>query len=339
MQRYQSLEFQQQRHTVNSPEQSSAMRWSSPHCPLLLFFLFFSFLTLFVGRAAVSGFRICAYNVPQFSPKKATNLRMVHTLTRVVSRCDICVLQNVQDPSGKAIKTLLSNLNRYDESFYQSLSSRSLGNSTDDMQQYVYLYRIHSVAVTGHYQYESKQFFVRDPFVVKFQSNRTIIGDFILVPLHSDPSQAVAEIDKLYNVFEEVSTKWNNTNVMFLGDFHAACGYVSRNDRKKIRLYTDAGFSWLIRDRVDTTVNSKISCAYDRIVVYGQPFLKAIKPFSAQAFNFGQDFKLPKAMVLEVSDHLPVEVTLKSSGTLFQAQPLLILLSLSAAVHFFLSAP
>ncbi|KAF3696364.1 Deoxyribonuclease-1 [Channa argus] len=318
------------------------MRWCSPHLPVFLPLLFFSFLTLFVGRATVSGFSICAYNVPNFSPKKATNLRMIHTLTRVVSRYDICVLQNVQDPSGKAIKTLLSYLNRgmdrYDESFYQSVSSKPLGNSSGDMQQYVYLYRINSVAVTGQHQYESERFFVRDPFVVKFQSNRTKIRDFILVPLHSDPGQAIEEIDKLYNVFEEVRQKWNNTNVMLLGDFHAACGYVNRNDRKNIRLYSDQGFSWLIRDRVDTTVNSKISCAYDRIVVYGQPFLKAIKPFSAGAFNFGKEFKLTRAMVLEVSDHLPVEVTLKSSVPLLQATPLLILLSLSAIVQFFLSA-
>ena len=38
----------------------------------------------------------------------------------------------------------------------------------------------------------------------------TVINEFILVPLHSEPAQAVQEIDRLYDVFEEVSTKWNN---------------------------------------------------------------------------------------------------------------------------------
>lgn len=33
--------------------------------------------------------------------------------------------------------------------------------------------RTQSVKVTGQHQYESKAFFLRDPFVVKFQSNKT----------------------------------------------------------------------------------------------------------------------------------------------------------------------
>lgn len=41
--------------------------------------------------------------------------------------------------------------------------------------------------------------------------NFAVIGDFILIPLHSEPSQAVQEINGLYDVFEEVSSMWNNT--------------------------------------------------------------------------------------------------------------------------------
>lgn len=42
--------------------------------------------------------------------------------------------------------------------------------------------------------------------------------------------------------------------------------------------------------------------------------------------------------VLELSDHLPVEVKLKSSAHLLQATPLLILISVSVIVCSFLSA-
>ncbi|XP_026188260.1 deoxyribonuclease-1-like 1 isoform X2 [Mastacembelus armatus] len=311
------------------------MRWCCPYLPLLLLL---SFLLLFVGRATVSGVRICSYNVQKMSPKKLANYRVTHTLTRVVSRCDICLLQDVIDPTGKAVKALLASLNRYDESYYQSVSSRGLGNSPDDMQQYVFLYRTQAVQLTGQYQYKSNNKFVRDPFVVQFQSNKTDIKEFILVPLHSDPLKAVQEIDQLYEVFKEVSTKWNNTNVMLLGDFHAACAYMTRSDKKNIRLFTISDFSWLIGDRVDTTVKGIVNCAYDRIVVYGQPFLKAIEPFSAQVFDFGKEFKLPRTRVLEVSDHFPVEVMLKSSALLLQATPILILLSASVFVQSFLSS-
>ena len=91
--------------------------------------------------------------------------------------------------------------------------------------------------VTGQHQYQKENSFVREPFVVAFQSDRTgqwtqniqllthlvhpvgslcsfspaAIKKFILVPLHTEPSQAAEEIDRLYDVFEEVSNKWNNT--------------------------------------------------------------------------------------------------------------------------------
>ncbi|XP_054465836.1 deoxyribonuclease-1-like [Anoplopoma fimbria] len=304
----------------------------SPRLPLLLV----SFFTLLVDIETASEFKICAYNVEKFNSAKASDYRLLHTVTRIVSRCDICLLQDVVD--SEAITTLLAALNRYDKYRYQSVSSKSLGNSPDDMQQYVFIYRVGNVNVTGQHQYQKKQSFVREPFAVQFQSKKTAIKTFILVPLHSNPSQAVQEIDRLYDVFEEVSKKWNNKNVMFLGDFHASCAYVTRADRKNIRMFNNKEFSWLIRDKVDTTVSTDTNCAFDRIVVHGKPFLSAIMPLSAKAFNYVKDFKLTKSKAQQMSNHLPVEVRLKSSALLLQATPLLILIGVSAIVQSFLSA-
>lgn len=58
---------------------------------------------------------------------------------------------------------------------------------------------------------------------------------------------------------------------MFLGDFHAGCAYLSRADKKKISLFTNSKFSWLIGDKVDTTLSDETSCAYDRCVIRGSP--------------------------------------------------------------------
>ncbi|KAM7410744.1 hypothetical protein PAMA_020943 [Pampus argenteus] len=309
------------------------MRWHSTRLPLLFFFFI-----ILVEAMMASGFKICAYNVQKFNSKKVANYRVIHTVTRIVARCDICLLQGVIDPDSSAIKTLLSSLNRYDGYNYQAVSSKSLGNSVTNMQQYVFIYRTETVNVTDQYQYQNKAFFVREPFVVKFHSGKTAIKDFILVPLHSEPSRAAQEIDRLYDVFEEVIKKWNNMNVMFLGDFHAGCAYVTRNTKKNIRLFTNSKFTWLIRDTLDTTIPEETNCAYDRIVVHGKSFLKAIWPFSAKVFNFARAFKLSRTKVLEVSDHLPVEVRLKSSSLLLQATPLLSLLSISAIMQSFLSA-
>ncbi|KAM8863127.1 deoxyribonuclease gamma-like isoform 2-T3 [Spinachia spinachia] len=284
----------------------------------------FSFFILMLEVVTASEFKICAYNAERLDKAKASNFRMLHTVNRIVSRCDICLLQNVVD-SG-AIKTLLKSLNRKRDSFsYQSVSSESLGKSPDDLQKYVFIYREQNVNVTGRHQYQNKSAFVRPPLAVQFQSKKTAIGSFVLVPLHSDALQAVQEIDRLYDVFEEVTKKWNNKNVMFLGDFHASCAYVTRADKRNIRLITNSSFSWLIRDKVDTTISPDTNCAFDRIVVHGKRFLKTISPFSAGVFNYVKRFKLPIREALQASNHLPVEVRLKSSALLIQATPLLIL--------------
>ncbi|XP_037336662.2 deoxyribonuclease gamma-like isoform X2 [Pungitius pungitius] len=291
---------------------------SSPCLPL------FSFFILLVKIVAASEFKICAYNAERFDNAKASDFRLLHTLNRIVSRCDICLLQDVVD-SG-AIETLLESLNRESDRYgYQSVSSESLGNSPDDMQKYVFIYREQNVNVTGQYQYQNKSAFLRPPFAVQFQSEKTAIGSFVLVPLHSDALQAIQEIDRLYDVFEEVTKRWNNNNVMFLGDFHASCAYVTRADKRNIRLITNSSFTWLIGDKADSTISSDTNCAFDRIVVHGEPFLKTISPFSAQVFDYVRSFKLPKREALQVGNHLPVEVRLKSSALLLQATPLLIL--------------
>ncbi|XP_061780372.1 deoxyribonuclease gamma-like isoform X3 [Nerophis lumbriciformis] len=309
------------------------MRERAPRLPLLL-----AFLSAVVGGGAVSEFRICAYNVQNFNSQKAANFKVLHTLTRIICRCDIILLQGVTDSDGSAIKKLVSSLNRetlrYEGHHYSSVSSSGMGKSPDDMQKYVFIYRTETVKVTDQYQYPFQTHFVRAPLAVHFYSDKTDIKNFVLVGLHTDKDNAVKEMDRLYDVFEEVLKKWNNKNVMFLGDFHAGCAHMTRRDKKNIRLFANTSFSWLIGDKMDTTVTDETSCAYDRIVVYGKSFLKAIAPFSAAVFNYAQEFKLRRTTVLMVSDHLPVEVRLKGSAPLIQATPLLLLIS--TALHSFL---
>ncbi|KAM6982026.1 deoxyribonuclease-1-like 2 [Tautogolabrus adspersus] len=318
-------------------QKCATMRWR----PLPLLLLVSFLLLLSVCGAKRSEFRICAYNLQKFNSVKASNTRVMHTLTRILSRCDISLLQEVMDPDGKAIKSLLSSLNRYSERYenynYKSVSSKSLGNSANNMQQYVFIYRSDTVNVLSQHQYQKKQSFVRAPLAVHFESEKTAIKKFILVPLHSEPKQAVQEMDRLYDVFLEVSKKWNNTNMIFLGDFHASCAYMNRHDKKKIRLFKTP-FSWLISDKVDTTITEDTSCAYDRIVAYGQPILRGVIPFSAKVFDFGKEFKISRTKMHEISDHYPVEVILKSSALLLQATPFLSLLFICTVVQSFLSA-
>ncbi len=56
--------------------------------------------------------------------------------------------------------------------------------------------------------------------------------------------------------------KWNNDNILIMGDLNADCRYVGKEKLKNLKL-KDEYYHWLIPDTADTTV-SATDCAYDR---------------------------------------------------------------------------
>ncbi|XP_062396645.1 deoxyribonuclease-1-like 1 isoform X2 [Sardina pilchardus] len=264
----------------------------------------------------VLAFKICAFNVRSFGDSKSSDATVMQTLIQILTRCDITLLQEVRDHKGKAIPILLAALNRFDSRHtYEAVASERLGR-TSYQEQYVFVYRTDTVSVKDQYQYPDTQkgdedAFAREPFVVWFRAPKTVLGDFVLIPQHTSPSNATKEIDELYDVFVAIKRKWRVENVMLLGDFNAACGYVAKKNRKNVRLYTDPSFIWLIGDDVDTTVKETTTCAYDRIVIHGENFAQGIVPYSARAFNFANEYGLTEEQAEEVSDHYPVEVELR----------------------------
>ncbi|XDV45852.1 hypothetical protein PO909_013874 [Leuciscus waleckii] len=282
---------------------------------LFTFFILSSSLTC-------NGFRICAFNVQSFGDSKSANSIIMNSISRIVSRCDICLLQEVRDQKNKAIPRLLEAVNRLSSNDYVYVASKRLGRTQTYQEQYVFVYRKSTAKLIKQYQYPDTQkgdvdAFSREPFVVHFQAPKTVAKEFVLIPQHTTPSNATKEIDELYDVFVDVRERWKIENVMFLGDFNAACGYVAKKNRKNIRLLSDRSFIWLIQDNVDTTVKQSTDCAYDRIVVHGEPFLRTIEPLSAKPFNFPKELRLTEAQALEVSDHYPIEVVLKTQKSGF----------------------
>nr|XP_020514357.1 deoxyribonuclease-1-like isoform X1 [Labrus bergylta] len=239
---------------------------------------------------------------------------------QIISRCDVTLLQEVRDVKEKALPQLMNRLNRYDPDHkYQAVSSERLGKAGSSYQeQYVFVYRAGSVTLTGQYQYPDDRpgdvdAFSREPFVVRFKAPRTVIKEFVLIPQHTSPENTTKELDALYDVLQEVRRMWKTEHVMLLGDFNADCGYLAKKNRKFVRLITDKNLFWLINDKTDTTVRKSTSCTYDRIVVHGETFARAIIPLSAKPFNFQTEYGLSDDQALEVSDHYPVEVLLKNN--------------------------
>ncbi|XP_061700704.1 deoxyribonuclease I-like 1-like [Syngnathoides biaculeatus] len=269
---------------------------------------------------AASSAKICAFNVQSFGEAKASNRKVMGVLLKILSRCDVCLVQEVRDSKGRAMRALVKDLNRFDKSnAYSYVESERLGRKSYK-EQYVYIYRNDVLTVKDQYQYPKREargtndtdsLFSREPFVVRFHSPTTLMKDLVLIGQHTSPKSAMKEMDELYVVFKEISRKWKTQNAMILGDLNAACGYVTVKGWRAVRLRSDPKFRWLIGDEQDTTVREKTRCAYDRIIVHGREIISTVVPGSAQPFNFKENFHLTEDEALAVSDHFPVEVDLK----------------------------
>ncbi|XP_005436861.2 deoxyribonuclease-1-like 2 [Falco rusticolus] len=258
---------------------------------------------------ATATLRVGAFNIQAFGDTKMSNKEVADIIVSILRRYDVVLVQEVRDSDLSAVTELMEQLNSMSTSPYDYEISGPLGRE-NYKEMYLFIYRTDVVSVVDTYQYEDPQdVFSREPFILRVSAPHTKVGEFVLVPLHSAPHNAVAEIDALYDAYLAIISKWGTDNIMFLGDFNADCAYIQPSDWSAIRLRTSDIFKWLLPDGTDTTVG-KSDCAYDRIVVCGTKLKRSIVPNSAAVYNFQRAFQLEQEEALAVSDHYPVEVKL-----------------------------
>jgi hypothetical protein len=85
----------------------------------------------------------------------------------------------------------------------------------------------------------------------------------VLVAIHTEPEEAVKEMNALVAVHHAVQQRWKTDSILIMGDFNAGCSYASKKALKGLELRRNPPFNWLIADDVDTTTGSS-TCAYDR---------------------------------------------------------------------------
>ncbi|XP_006763960.2 PREDICTED: deoxyribonuclease-1-like 2 isoform X2 [Myotis davidii] len=288
-----------------------------------------------LGAAGAAALRIGAFNIQSFGDSKVLDSDCASVIAQILAGYDITLVQEVRDPDLSAVSMLMEQINSVSRHQYSYVSSEPLGRD-QYKEMYLFVYRKDAVSVVDTYQYpDPEDTFSREPFVVKFSApnsgeappllqapplpqapptrhppSRTAAKELVLVPLHAAPHHAVAEIDALYDVYLDIIDKWGTDDMLFLGDFNADCSYVKEQDWPSIRLRSSEVFKWLIPDSADTTVGNS-DCAYDRIVVCGAHLRRSLKPQSATVHNFQEVFGLDQTQALAISDHFPVEVTLK----------------------------
>ncbi|XP_053411317.1 deoxyribonuclease-1 isoform X1 [Nycticebus coucang] len=251
--------------------------------------------------------RIAAFNIRTFGETKMSNATLSKYIVQILSRYDIALVQEVRDSHLTAVGKLLDELNQDAPDTYRYVVSEPLGRSSYK-ERYLFVYRPDRVSVLDSYYYDDgcepcgNDTFSREPAIVKFSSPFTEVREFAIVPLHAAPTDAVAEIDALYDVYLDVRQKWDMKDIMLMGDFNAGCSYVNPSQWPSIRLRMHSAFQWLIPDSADTTTTST-HCAYDRIVVSGTQLQGAIVPDSAAPFDFQAAYGLSDQLVCVLPSH------------------------------------
>lgn len=157
--------------------------------------------------------KIAAFNIRTFGETKMSNGTLVSYIVKILSRYDITLVQEVRDTHLVAVGKLLDELNRDAPDTYRYVISEPLGRNSYK-EQYLFLYRPDQVSVLDTYYYDDgcepcgNDTFSREPTIVRFFSPYTEVRDFAIVPLHAAPTDAVTEIDALYDVYLDVREKW-----------------------------------------------------------------------------------------------------------------------------------
>ena len=255
--------------------------------------------------------RIASFNIKVFGETKMSKPAVVEALVDIVLTYDLVAVQEIKDIDQTVPYDFLDAINAKSTTSWEMLLSPRSGLQEDDQssqEQYAFYYNssvfrsigngtLHNDSVNDDFQ--------REPFIGQFEvldSNGTGTGfDLRLITIHTKPGdETIGEISALHNV---VNTYLENNSdeqeVVILGDFNAACSYVSSNELSNSPL-AHSNYTWLIENNVDTTVSDSY-CAYDRIVTNGDLDGRLVG-------TWGVDTSFSDS---DISDHYPIWFDIK----------------------------
>lgn len=225
--------------------------------------------------------KLGAWNVQNFGYTKAGKPETMAVIRSTISAYDMMALQEIQDVSGTTSMVAISESL---PSGYRLIATQPIGRTTHQ-ERYVIVYDPSDFNYIESYTYnDTRDVFEREPFIARFSRNGI---DFTLVVCHVKPGDAFREIRELERVATEVVSKYNDYDVVVLGDLNADCTYFSSP------LFTD--YYPVVMYGADTTVGSSF-CAYDRIFISNT--------LKSRYVSGGVDRN--PAITAEVSDHYPV---------------------------------
>ena len=254
--------------------------------------------------------RIATFNIKVFGETKMGKPAVVEVLVDTILNYDLVAVQEIKDMDQTVPYDFLDAINAKSNTTWDMVLSPRSGLQDDDQssqEQYAFYYNTSVFRAMGNgtlHDDSANDSFQREPFIAQFQlldTNGTDTGfDLSLITVHTKPAEALSEINALPHVVDTyLENNSNESEVVILGDFNAACTYVSSNELSNSPL-AHSNYTWLIENNVDTTVSDSY-CAYDRIVTNGDLDGRLVG-------TWGVDTSFSDS---EISDHYPVWFDIK----------------------------
>jgi len=297
-------------------------------------------LAIALGTYA-SAVRFGSFNLHQYGSKKAGNATLTNVVAGIISDFDFAIIQEISDVSLKAPYVLLEALNKISSHPYTMILSERAGRSATK-EQFIYFNReaTSGVELVESYMYkDSADYFEREPFIGTFKvkkAGKSGVKLFTIMDVHLRPDDAFKELLDMRHViedfitihpqyFDQTSKSLNdaleqnvvdatidnkpslksNHPILIVGDFNADCSYISSTRQELLRTINYVDFTWMITNEVKT--NTRQTCTYDRILINGDNFVKAIVRGSNTTVNYQEQLGMTLNEALGVSDHMPVK--------------------------------
>ena len=255
--------------------------------------------------------RIASFNIKVFGETKMGKPAVVDALVDIILSYDLVAVQEIKDIDQTVPYDFLDAINAKSSTPWDMLLSPRSGLQDDDQssqEQYAFYYNTSVFYAIGNGTLHNDSIddsFQREPFIGQFEvldNNGTGTGfDLSLITVHTKPGdETIDEINALPNVVNTyLENNPNETEIVILGDFNAACSYVSSNELSNSPL-AHSNYTWIIENNVDTTVSDSY-CAYDRIVTNGDLDGRLVG-------TWGVDTSFSDS---DISDHYPVWFDIK----------------------------
>lgn len=244
-----------------------------------------------------------AFNIQSFGRYKMSQVDVRKALSKILTRSDISLVQEIRDKSQASIGVLLNDMRIASNRNYKLLLSPRLGDGSHKEQlAYIYdgdLFEVLSSLIPD----DENENFYREPFIVDFKEKKSQVT-FTSIGAHLSPKTVIREINAIGEIALDYLTKSPSKKIVVLGDLNASCDYIRKDDLAD-NLLRGEDFYWKVKDSEDTTVHDT-DCAYDRIILTNS-FKQYINLDKNPVYDFSRYLNLTFDQSIKISDHFPVE--------------------------------